>query len=163
MDLKMVKAIVEDGGNVWICDHCGEFIQKPTDGWVQWKNDTADTQSWDLSLVHHFSASPLVGKSRCYFEEKPGSKEHVRNMHLEHFLGPDGLLRLIRFTEGTRFPLDEVLELIRRLNVPGYDVARQYQSEAIAAGFHEPDRPDWLLAQDQIRAIIKFAIDLRDD
>ncbi|WP_054749993.1 hypothetical protein [Ruminiclostridium josui] len=41
----------------WICDVCGEVIQSPKDGYVQW-NRNLNQEIDDFVIVHHFSASP---------------------------------------------------------------------------------------------------------
>jgi len=58
-------------GRGWICDNCGETIKNAGDGWVQWlslPSESGNRGARDLSLVHHFPASP-----------RKGSREHGCN------------------------------------------------------------------------------------
>jgi hypothetical protein len=53
-------------------------------------------------------------------------------------------------------PKDEVLEMIKRLHIPGYEHARQHFQRAIADGVFEPNMPDGYYWQSNIDAVLRF-------
>jgi hypothetical protein len=148
----------------WICDTCGELIEEKGKGWVEWlviRKDKADKpQGRGLRLVHHGSASP---HGRCQYD---GSVEYRRDGGLLHdvplqdFLGPDGLMRLLSLLAKGELPKDEVLEMIKRLHIPGYEHARKHFRRAIAEGVFEPNTMKGYYWQRDIEAVLEF---IRED
>lgn len=117
----------------WKCDACGEIIDRPEMGWVEWlAGPTRGTKAHAFRVVHN--------SSRCQYP----STGRVHDIHLVHLLGPDGLATLLALLapgghtgnreEGVA-SLDEWGELVRRLHVPHYEEARQYWADAEADGF----------------------------
>ncbi|MBA4260368.1 MAG: hypothetical protein C0446_14490, partial [Chitinophaga sp.] len=51
----------------WICDSCGQLIQKPEDGWVEWIVSVPENKAYDLRLVHR-TGSGLNGRS-CQYQQ----------------------------------------------------------------------------------------------
>ena len=50
----------EKAFNDYYCDKCGEIIEKPEDGYVQFKRTIKDGLVYeDFSIVHHYLKSPL--------------------------------------------------------------------------------------------------------
>jgi hypothetical protein len=147
----------------WICDTCGKKIKTSADGWVEWisYNDAkGKTCGRDLRLVHCFEASPRRGEYRCQFDQdKEFLKDDgiVGDNSLDIFLGPDGLIRFLAMIKEEEAPINEVLEMIKRLHVPGYEHARLYFDKAIAKGIFEPDMPKNYYSQSNIQATLKFA------
>lgn len=50
----------------FLCDECGQPIEKPEQGWLEWL--VIDEQKQGFRIVHHKSYSPR--SSGCYYEEK---------------------------------------------------------------------------------------------
>jgi len=143
----------------WICDTCGESIEKPENGRVEWltKYDGNHPAGRDLRIVHHVTRSPLGGSKGCYPDEhaenvKDGSV--VTSFPLDDALGPDGLVRLLTILEDSELPAPVVNRVIMRLFIPGYEQARPYFKRAVAEGVVEPNLPDGYFFQHQLRAII---------
>lgn len=117
----------------WKCDACGQIIDRPEMGWVEWlAGPTRGTKAHAFRIVHN--------SSRCQYP----STARVYDIHLLHLLGPDGLATLLALLApggqtGNRedgvASLDEWGELVRRLHVPYYEEARQYWTDAEADGF----------------------------
>lgn len=148
----------------WFCDVCGDEIRSTDDGWVEWislSDGEGRRRGRDLRLVHHRPASPLRGTlaARCQFHER---NEHARDggivndLPLKSFLGPDGLMRLLAMIAEERAPRDEVLEMIKRLHIPGYEQARLHFVEAVAEDVFEPNTLPGYHHGDQIQAVLEW-------
>jgi hypothetical protein len=113
----------------WICDTCSEPITDPAMALVTWRNDDK-LKDHDFKLVH---------KGEC----DPGAKRgYVASLLLEQFLGPDGLAMLLSwlasgpvrgpYPEACRIAPDtlyEFVDLVRRVQTPGYEQARSRFSD----------------------------------
>ena len=115
------------------CDVCGQIIARPEVGWVEWlAGPTRGTKAHGFRLVHN--------SNRCQYP----SSGRVHDMHLTRLLGPDGLVTLLLLVapggrSGNREDgvdhLEEWCELVRRLQAPYYEEARQYWADAETDGF----------------------------
>lgn len=102
----------------WVCDKCGEVIEKPSDGWLEWYSDADDIET-GFRIVHHHE--------NCMYNERQLFKEgkSVKDMHLEDFLGSHGLSYLLDILEREQVAdKSDVAEVIRRLHVRGYEQER---------------------------------------
>ena len=132
-------------GKGWTCDQCGEIIEKARDGWVEWFRGISPRKIGEgLRLVHHLSASPRKaygtgcqydGHDRAYWNQNLA----LNDLPLANMVGPNGLMRLLALLAQDCLPKAEVLEMIKRLHVPGYESARLYMDEARSQGVYEPN------------------------
>jgi hypothetical protein len=145
----------------WICDTCGEIIAAPGDGYLEWVTDD-ELHARDFRIVHHKPKSPRRGPEGCYRHGKdPGRQD----MHLDEFVGADGLAHLLTLLDlGQVDPDDsgpqvkstrELAEVIRRLHVPRYEEARLYWSEATQDGYFAGANEVWPYLQDTLNGIIE--------
>ncbi|HEX8983421.1 MAG TPA: hypothetical protein VF792_11655 [Ktedonobacterales bacterium] len=112
------------------CDACGQIIGSPDAGWVEWlAGPTRGTKAHGFRIVHN--------NNRCQYP----SSTRVHDMSLSRLLGPDGLALLLALVApggrtGNREDgvesLEEWCELVRRLQIPYFEEARQYWSDAEA-------------------------------
>jgi hypothetical protein len=65
------------------------------------------------------------------------------------------MLLLSMIAEG-ELPKDEVLDLTKRLHIPGYEQARSHFDRAIAEAAFEPNMPKGFYWQSNIQAVLKF-------
>jgi hypothetical protein len=144
-------------GRGWKCDTCGKVIEKAKDGWVQWLGSYLPKgveRGHSLQLVHHVTATPLSherGVSRgCQFSP---DVVDVLDSRLPRFLGPDGLMLLLEMIERERVEKREVLEMIKRLHIPGYDRVRNDFEAAINAGVFESNTTIGYHPQKTIQAV----------
>ena len=148
--------------NTWICDTCGGIIEKPEDGWVEWISLTQagiSPSGRDIRIVHSHSASPLDGPKKCQYDgdiEFRKDKGVLSDNSLTDFIGPDGLMRLLVFISEQELPTPEVLEIIKRLHIPGYERARNHFDKAIYDGVFEPNMPKNFYNESDIKATIKY-------
>ncbi|MFL5345322.1 MAG: hypothetical protein ACJ8AT_11040 [Hyalangium sp.] len=152
---------------MWTCDTCGQKINSAKDGWVEWLHffpgPASGPKGHGLRLVHNGGTSPR-GLSGCQYgkgAKKPN--EMVQDLQLEEFLGADGLMRLLELIYDQKVPTEEVLEMIKRLHIPGYEEARLHFESAIAAGEFEPNTAPGFPFQFQIAGVLKFARSRQSD
>lgn len=127
----------------WICDTCGRPIRSAEHGWVEWiglpSPDNAPQRIRNIRLVHCHSQSPL-GPGRCQFDSdseyaKDGGA--IADDSLTEFLGPDGLMQLLELLAEHGEPDPGIMELIKRLHIPGFEHARPHFRSALAEGLIE--------------------------
>lgn len=140
----------------WICDSCGKTIATVEEGWVEWHHVVGGDER-GLRLVH---------KAGCQYDRdalfKDG-KRLVSDLALEDFLGPDGLMLLLSFfVVKPAMPREEVIEMIKRLHVAGYELTRLHLAEARADDVYEPNTHEAFPWQSDIEAV-KNWLAARDD
>lgn len=152
----------------WTCDACGHPITSIKDGWIEWlTNGNPETSNWhigscrDLRLVHHRAASPHADRhNACYHNEAHWfalDRSTVSDLHLSRFVGADGLMILLGFLSDKKFvEPEEVLEMIKRIHIPGYEQARRSFNSAIADGAFEPNTAPGYYMQRDIEATLAW-------
>jgi hypothetical protein len=116
----------------------------------------------DLTLVHHLPASPRRESHNhgCQFNEQMEYRKDggiVEDLGLEHFCGPNGLVHLLSMVAEHPSSVNEILEMIQRIHIPGYERARLHARRAISEGVFEPNLPPGFYWQSDIRAILDWA------
>ena len=144
----------------WVCDSCGQAIEDVSHGWVEWllRKEGDKYIGRGLRLVHHCSAhEPL--DTRCQYRERneyQRDESILNDLPLTDFVGPDGLITLLSFIARGELPADEVLEMIKRLHVPGYEQARFHFDAAIAEGVFEPNTMPGYYSLHDINAVLEY-------
>lgn len=114
-------------------------MKDPTHGYVEWQDEgESPYRKFGFRIVHHALYSPKRGEGKdCYYSKmKRGG-----DLPLTDFLGVHGVVELTSFVDiGEEFEneysgpritdLREWTILFRRLQVPLYEEARQYFSQA---------------------------------
>lgn len=142
--------------NYWICDKCGEKIEKAEDGWVQWLEPYSESGivgAKGLQIVHHV---------KCIYNADIAFKQGyiINDNSLETFQGPDGLMQFLRMLSDDEFAdKEEVLEIIKRIFIPGYELARNYFDEAIYNNIFEPNTKEGYYYQNNISSTIEYIND----
>ncbi|MFG0753797.1 hypothetical protein ACF8O8_13350 [Pseudomonas sp. TYF_14] len=153
----MTQSLKLEFGMQWICDTCGGRINSVKDGWVEWQSCQNEEGHWvkhSPRLVHHLPASPLKGG--CQYDGDfifENGRNIVGDMPLDNYVGTDGLINLLEFLSDQSFELEQTLELIKRIQIPNYDLARSYFDEAIGEGVFEPNAKPGYYGQDQINRV----------
>ena len=142
----------------WICDVCGQPIKRPEDGWVEWiEHSHGGKMGRDLRLVHHRPASPML--EGCQFNAvKEFSKDggSLCDRPLTEFMGPSGLMLLLAFIVNETVPIEETLEMIKRIHVPGYEHVRFHLEAATNAGVFDPKFGPGIIIESQIDFVLKW-------
>jgi hypothetical protein len=143
----------------WRCDACGELVSSVEDGLVEWlagEDARGRSRCRGLRIVHH----------RCRYDEHlEFTMFHsvVEGLPLERFLGADGLILLASLIEAGELPPEELLEVTKRVQVPGYEQGREWFEEAIAARVVEPSIGIGYYLQTEIQAMLRWASEARSE
>ncbi len=155
----------------WTCDRCRERIVGVEQGWVEWLRVGGEVEEREpaakgMRLVHARLCSPLrFSPTGCQYDAiAEGERGYLlSDLELSRLMGPDGLMRLLFYIEEGEIPAGEVVELLKRLHVPGYEQARPYLEEGIAAGEVRPSNLPGVYDQEQIEEALRYAeIKLKD-
>lgn len=147
----------------WICDSCGEIINSPEDGWVEWLSGEETFNSCHgFKIVHNYGSSPQ-GKGACFQYRE---KKDLADMPLTTFTGEEGYICLLGFLdlgpivvpkyEGPRVKdIREFIEFMRRLTIPYYEEARMFFKEALADGDLDPSSVDMIYDPEDLKRIVE--------
>jgi hypothetical protein len=114
----------------WQCDRCGQLITAIDGGRFEWlasEGDNGDEVLSGLQLVHCEPHQQADRERPCRYDphkEFGNNKTIVEGFPLERFVGPDGLMVLLSFLAAGELPQAEILEFIKRVQIPGYELAR---------------------------------------
>ena len=113
----------------WRCDSCGDFITSVQAGWVEWlasEDKHGNDVLSGLRLVHR-GRQKKVRNHNCRYDplqEFRISKTIVEGLPLDRLVGPDGLMVLLSLLAEGELPHTEILELLKRVQIPGYELVR---------------------------------------
>ena len=82
----------------------------------------------------------------------------MEGLPLERFVGPDGLMLLLSLIAEGEMPTPDLLELVKRLHIPGYEQTRDLFSEAILGGAVAPLIGEGFYLQSEIRELLTWAV-----
>lgn len=147
----------------WRCASCGDLIRKVEDGWVEWLaclDSKGNTRLQGLRLVHNHSASPRAASLyACQYDplkEFWNGESIVEGLPLERFVGADGLMLLLSMFSQDELPRDQLLELAKRVQIPGYELTHELLHQAIVRGAFNPSIGDGYYLQSEIWALFKW-------
>jgi hypothetical protein len=142
----------------WKCSACAEVITSIEDGWVEWLTTETErgTTLHGLRLVHKETNSRAHS---CRYDSRAEFRKDqtlVEGLPLARFVGSDGLMLLLSFLAAGEMPKDDVLELTKRLQVPGYELTRELFAALGNEMFTPSVMPGYYL-QAEIRALLRWA------
>lgn len=128
--------------------------------WLAGEDTHGNTKLKGLRLVHALAASAR-GPERhgCQYDathEFRRDQSVVEGLSLERFVGPDGLMMLLSLIAADELPREELLELAKRVQIPGYEQARELLPQAIAKGIMEPSIGPGYYLQSEIRSVLRW-------
>ena len=137
----------------WICDTCGQLIEKPENGWTEWRENPESFRYSDFRLVHHALASPRKSRGRnCYQHTNHAGRN---DSHLGALLGVDGMFAMTTWLDSPGVESQkEWAEIFRRLHLPNYESARRYWGIAEADGLFEEVDEEEKYSQEMFERII---------
>jgi hypothetical protein len=103
----------------WRCACCARLITNVSDGWVEWLSS-------EDSGAEILSGLRLVHRESCRYDVRTvfGTRRSVvEGLCLERFIGPDGLILFLSLLAAGELPMAEVIELAKRVQIPGYELA----------------------------------------
>jgi hypothetical protein len=151
----------------WRCDRCGRLITAIEEGWVEWlasENGDEEEVLSGLQLVHRGSIQPSGQRQACRYDslkEFRNGKAIVEGLPLERFVGPDGLMMLFSFLAAGSFPRGEILEFAKRVQIPGYELARSLLQESSSLKLVRPFLGHGCYLQSEIHELIALALNNR--
>jgi hypothetical protein len=81
----------------------------------------------------------------------------VESLSLESFVGPDGLMLLLSMIVSHENSAGEIIELLKRVQIPGYEQARDLFEFAIEHGILSPSIGNGFYLQAEIQALLLWA------
>ena len=166
MSSAMMNRDTHIGGQLsagWTCSTCGELITGIDKGWVEWlacEDEDGATRLKGMRLVHRPSAGGSE-RSRCQYHfrhEFQKDQSIVEGLPLERFVGVDGLMLLLSLIAENEMPKAELLELAKRVQIPGYEQSRELFHEAIDGGLVAPLIREGFYMQSEIRELLSWAM-----
>ena len=150
----------------WRCSSCGELITRIEDGWVEWlasDDEQGTTNLRSLRLVHRWIVdSGSSARRHCRFDDRrefQKDRSIVEGLSLERFVGPDGLMLLLSFVADGEMPTDDILELTKRVQIPGYEQVRELIHDASTAGVIAPVIADRYYIQSEIQELLRWEVE----
>lgn len=134
----------------WYCDHCGEIIKDVNAGWLEWLKDDRTNIEDRFRIVHN--------DKKCIYNERLLSSKGLRtkDMHLDHYIGPDGLNNLLEIMLRPIIDREELVKIIKRLHIPYYEQSLQYRDEAASDGYFSADPDLYCNVEDNLRLIEEY-------
>jgi hypothetical protein len=146
----------------WRCDRCGRLITAVQEGWVEWlasENDEEEVLN-GLQLVHRGPVQQNGREQACRYDQRKefrNARTIVEGLPLERFVGPDGLMVMFSLLAAGNLPKGQLLELAKRTQIPGYEVARNLL-QGISSDLVAPFLGRGYYLQWEIREMIAFAL-----
>lgn len=105
------------------CDVCGNVIEKPEQGWVEWidRMVNGERRAKGLRLVHSHGFGLKKTEGCRYLQSSLGADESIGDDGLVEFLAEVGIDRFVDKLISQHFPIGDVREMMKRLFVPGFD------------------------------------------
>ena len=145
----------------WTCSACGELISAIEDGWVEWlagEDEHGATRLKGLRLVHRNGVRGS-NHGRCQYDDRCQFRRDqciVEGLPLERFVGVDGLMILLSLIADREMPTSDVLELAKRVQIPGYEQTRELFHEAIDVGAVAPLVGEGFYMQSEIQELLRW-------
>ena len=148
----------------WRCDSCGELVLDLQAGWVEWlaAEDAKGTPKVSgLRLVHRRDASPRWREPEgCQYNRRDEFRKNrgiVEGLAFDRFEGPDGLMLLLSMIAERELPVQELIELAKRVQIPGYEAVHELVRDAVSEGVIAPSISSGFYLQCEIREVLKWA------
>jgi hypothetical protein len=127
----------------WRCDSCADTITSVHAGWVEWlafEDEQGNDILRGLRLVHRGRQKNARNQNCRYdpLEEFRSGRTIVEGLSLERLVGADGLMILLSLLAEGELPRGEILELIKRVQVPGYELVRNLSPRRQHSKFLSP-------------------------
>ncbi len=148
----------------WRCDGCGELVSDLQAGWVEWvaaEDANGKPKVRGLRLVHRGTTNPGCGEPYgCQYNPRDEFRKNhgiVEGLALDRFAGPDGLMLLLSMIAESELPLQDVIELAKRVQIPGYEAAYELVDDAVSNGVIAPAISAGFYLQCEIWDVLNWA------
>ena len=96
----------------------------------------------------------LSVQSARRIQKEPGRR---RGLALDRFAGPDGLMLLLSMIAERELPVQELIELAKRVQIPGYEAVHELVDDAVSEGVIAPSISSGFYLQCEIWDVLKWA------
>lgn len=148
----------------WRCESCGELVSDLRAGWVEWlaaEDNKGKPKVSGLRLVHRRQPSPSSrGSYGCQYNPRDEFRKNrgiVEGLALDRFAGPDGLMLLLSMIAERELPVQELIELAKRVQIPGYEAVHELVHDAVSEGVIAPSISSGFYLQCEIWDVLKWA------
>jgi hypothetical protein len=148
----------------WRCDSCGELVSDLLAGWVEWlaaEDARGKPRVSGLRLVHRGNTGARPPEPYgCRYNPRDEFRKHrgiVEGLALDRFAGPDGLMLLLSMIAERELPLQELIELAKRVQIPGYEAAYELVHDAVSEGVIAPCISSGFYLQCEIWDVLNWA------
>jgi len=148
----------------WRCDSCGELLSDLQAGWVEWlaaEDTKGKPKVSGLRLVHRRNTSSRWHEAYgCQYNPRAEFRKNrgiVEGLALDRFTGPDGLMLLLSMFAERELPVEELIELAKRVQIPGYEAVYELVHDAVGEGVIAPSISAGFYLQCEIRDVLKWA------
>lgn len=150
------------------CDECGEIIEKPEDGFVEWEDELKEKINKrfvrGFRIVHRKTKSPFrENREGCF---KYGNSKYRSDDELSNFIKYK-LQRIYSLLDlgfmhdsegdiGCRVEnMKEFVDFAKRLTIPHYEEARKYFQAALDDGYFSDMNEIKLFSESSLKSIIE--------
>jgi len=148
----------------WRCDSCGQLVPDLQAGWVEWlaaEDTRGKPKVSGLRLVHR-SNPGARSPEPCGCRYNPGEEFRknrgiVEGSALDRFAGPDGLMLLLSMIAEQELPPQELIELAKRVQIPGYEAVYEMVHDAVSEGVITPSISAGFYLQCEIWQVLEWA------
>ena len=148
----------------WRCDSCGRLVSDLQAGWVEWlaaEDTKGQPKVSGLRLVHRRHTSPRWRRPYgCQYNPRDEFRKNrgiVEGLALDRFAGPDGLMLLLSMLAERELPAQELIELAKRVQIPGYEAVHELVYDAVSEGVIAPSISSGFYLQCEILDVLKWA------
>jgi hypothetical protein len=111
--------------------------------------------------VHSTDISPKWSEPHgCKYNPRDEFRKNgsiVEGLALDRFAGPDGLTLLLSMIMQCELPAQELIELTKRVQIPGYEAVHEVVHDAIREGAITPSISPGFYLQCEISDVLKWA------
>ena len=103
--------------------------------WLAAEGTKGKSKVSGLRLVHRRNTSPRWREpSGCQYNPRDEFRRNrgiVEGLAFDRFAGPDGLMLLLSMIAERELPVQEVIELAKRVQIPGYEAVQELVHDAV--------------------------------
>lgn len=133
-------------------------------GWVEWlaaEDTNGKPEVSGLRLVHRRNTGPSwIEPYGCQYNPRYEFRKNrgiVEGLALDRFAGPDGLMLLLSMIAEHELPTQELIELAKRVQIPGYEAVHELVHDGVREGVIAPSISPGFYLQCEIWDVLKWA------
>lgn len=129
--------------------------------WLAAENTKGKPKVGGLRLVHRRNTSTRwQDPYGCQYNPRDEFRKNrgiVEGLALDRFVGPDGLMLLLSMIAESELPAQELIELAKRVQIPGYEAVHELVHDAVSEGVIAPSISFGFYLQCEIWDVLTWA------